>query len=67
MKNNILSIRQLLERGYIIHMEDKYLALCDAKRQLIAKVTMSNIRIFLIYLNTFTGTYLLEKNSELWR
>jgi hypothetical protein len=64
MKKNILSIGQLLERGYIIHMKDKYLALRDAKRQLVAKVVMSNNRMFLIYLNTFVGTYLLAKDSE---
>jgi hypothetical protein len=48
MKSNILSNRQLLERGYTIHMEDKYLALRDAKRQLVAKVSMSKNRIFSI-------------------
>jgi GAG-pre-integrase domain len=67
MKSNILNIRQLLERVYIIHMEDKFLALRDAKRQLVAKAAMSNNIMFPIYLNTFVGTCLLVKDSELWR
>jgi Integrase core domain len=67
MKSNILSIGQLLERGFIIHMEDKFHALCDAKGQLVVKVAMSNNWIFLIYLNTFIGTCLLVKYSESWR
>jgi hypothetical protein len=67
MKNNILSIRQLLEIWYIIHMEDKFFALRDAKGQLVAKVTMTNNIIFFIYINTFVGTCLLVKDSESWR
>jgi hypothetical protein len=66
-KNNILSIGQLLERWYIIHIENKFLALRDIKRQLVAKMVMSNNRIFSIYLNTFVETCLLAKDSDSWR
>jgi GAG-pre-integrase domain len=67
MKNNILSIGQLLERWYIIHNDDRFLTLRDVKRQLVTKVTMSNNRIFSIHLNIFVGTCLLIKHRESWR
>jgi hypothetical protein len=67
MKSNILSIGQLLERGYIVHIEDRSLALREAKGQLVAKVDMSKNRMFPIQLNTFVGTCLLAKDNESWR
>jgi hypothetical protein len=64
MKSNILSIRQLLERKYIIHMDDRFLTLCDVKGQLVAKVTMSNNKNFLIHLNIFIRTCLFAKDNK---
>ncbi|KAM2595341.1 hypothetical protein TB2_039913 [Malus domestica] len=40
MKSNILSIGQLLQKGYVIHMEDMFLTLRNARRKLIAHVQM---------------------------
>jgi hypothetical protein len=48
-------------------MEDKSLALRDAKGQLVAKMVMTNNRMFPIHINIFMGTCLLAKNSESWR
>jgi hypothetical protein len=52
VKSNKLSLRQLLEKGYEIKMKDHILTLLDTQGALIAKVTMTNNRMFL--LNTET-------------
>ncbi|KAK2985746.1 hypothetical protein RJ640_005446 [Escallonia rubra] len=48
MKANILSMGQLLEKGYDIHMKDKCLYLRDDRGSLIARVPMSSNRMFLM-------------------
>ncbi|KAK2994415.1 hypothetical protein RJ640_009642 [Escallonia rubra] len=48
MKANILSMGQLLEKGYDIHMKDKCLYLRDDRGSLIACVPMSSNRMFLM-------------------
>ena len=48
MKSNILSLRQLLEKGYDIHLKDNMLILKDDIDCLIAKVSMSRNRMFLL-------------------
>ncbi|KAI4326500.1 hypothetical protein MLD38_031808 [Melastoma candidum] len=45
LKSNILSLRQLMERGYEILMKDRSLWLRDGSANLIAKVMMSKNRI----------------------
>lgn len=50
MKSNILSLRQLLEKNYEVHMKNQSLLLRDDKNNLIAKVPMtSNIMFLLIF------------------
>ena len=46
MKSNILSLGQLLEKDYDIHLKDYSFFLRDDKRNLITKVKMSKNRIF---------------------
>ncbi|KAJ4728613.1 Retrovirus-related Pol polyprotein from transposon TNT 1-94 [Melia azedarach] len=46
MKSNILSLGQLLEKGYDIHMKDYSLFIRDDKGNLITKVKMSKNRMF---------------------
>ncbi|KAM2341820.1 hypothetical protein ACFX1X_014282 [Malus domestica] len=46
MKSNILSLGQLLEKGYDIHMKNYSLFLRDDKGRFIAKVKMSKNRMF---------------------
>jgi len=48
MKNNILSLRKLLEKGYDIHMKDSILSTKDGRNNLITKVPMSRNRMFLL-------------------
>ena len=48
MISNILSLGKLLEKGYDIHMKDYNLSIKDDKNNFIAKVPMSNNRMFLI-------------------
>ena len=52
MKSNILSIGQLLEKGYIIHMEKLSLVLKDAEGRLVAKVQMGHNRMFPLHPNS---------------
>ena len=48
MKSNILSLGQLLEKGYDIHLKDNNLSIRDNIGSLIAKVSMSRNRMFLL-------------------
>ena len=52
MKSKILSIGQLLEKGYIIHMEKLSLVLKDAEGRLVAKVQMGHNRMFPLHPNS---------------
>ncbi|CAO2836221.1 unnamed protein product [Amaranthus hypochondriacus] len=52
MKSNILSIGQLLEKGYIVHMEGDNLQLRDQSGRLIAQSKMAKNRMFPLQLNT---------------
>ncbi|XP_022852354.1 uncharacterized protein LOC111373988 [Olea europaea var. sylvestris] len=45
IKNNILSLGQLLENGYDIHLEDHSLSIKDQRENLIAKVPMTRNRM----------------------
>ncbi|KAM1315693.1 hypothetical protein ACFX2F_019427 [Malus domestica] len=69
MKSNILSIGQLLQKGYIIHMEDMFLTLRNARRKLIARVQMSKNRMFPLKLNIKIGSCnigVMEDESWKW-
>ncbi|KAM0985723.1 hypothetical protein ACFX13_013181 [Malus domestica] len=69
MKSNILSIGQLLQKGYVIHMEDMFLTLRNARRKLIARVQMSKNRMFPLKLNTKIGSCnigVMEDESWKW-
>ncbi|KAE8676644.1 hypothetical protein F3Y22_tig00111582pilonHSYRG00249 [Hibiscus syriacus] len=48
MKSNILSLGQLVEKGYDIHMNNYNLSIKDDKNNFISKVSMSKNRMFLI-------------------
>ncbi|KAM1576006.1 hypothetical protein ACFX10_032378 [Malus domestica] len=69
MKSNILSIGQLLQKGYVIHMENMLLTLRNARRKLIARVQMSKNRIFPLKLNIKIGSCnigVMEDESWKW-
>lgn len=48
MKSNLLSLGQLLEKGYVMEMKNKMLKVFDSKRKLILKVPLSKNRTFKI-------------------
>jgi len=48
MKNNILSLGKLLEKGYDTHMKDLSLSIKDGKNNLITKVPMSRHMMFFL-------------------
>jgi len=48
MKNNILSLGQLLEKDYDIHMKDSSLSIRDRRNNLITKVPMSRNKMFFL-------------------
>ncbi|KAJ7959769.1 Retrovirus-related Pol polyprotein from transposon TNT 1-94 [Quillaja saponaria] len=50
LKSNILSLGQLLEKSYEIHMKDKNLWLRDQDANLIAKVSMTRNKMFILNL-----------------
>jgi hypothetical protein len=52
MKSNILSIGQLLQKGYTVHMENNSLSLSDTGGRLIACVQMTKNRMFPLNLKT---------------
>ncbi|KAL0544538.1 hypothetical protein IC582_019655 [Cucumis melo] len=52
MKNNILSLGQLLEKGYSILMKDYSLLIRDNHDKIIAKVQMAKNRMFLLNIQT---------------
>ncbi|KAJ4812770.1 polyprotein [Rhynchospora pubera] len=52
MKSNILSIGQLLENGHKVKMEDHFLWLRDREDRLVAKVSMTKNRMFMLNVKT---------------
>ncbi|PON51061.1 hypothetical protein PanWU01x14_219190 [Parasponia andersonii] len=48
IKSNILSLGQLLEKGYDIHMKENSLSLKDNRNKLITKAPMTRNRMFLL-------------------
>ena len=50
LKSNILSLGQLLERGYEMYLKDKHLTLMDCSRRLITKVPMEKKECFCLIL-----------------
>ncbi|GAB2284341.1 hypothetical protein Dimus_039664 [Dionaea muscipula] len=50
MRTNILSVGQLLEKGYVVFMADRLLTLSDQCGTLIAKVPMSTNRMFMLHI-----------------
>ncbi|KAL0320216.1 UNVERIFIED_CONTAM: Retrovirus-related Pol polyprotein from transposon TNT 1-94 [Sesamum radiatum] len=69
MKNNILSIDQLMESGHKVKMEDMYLWLRDHDDRLIAKVAMTSNRMFKLNVKTAEAKCLqacINDSSGIW-
>lgn len=67
MKNDILDLRQVLEKGYIIHMEDNSLILRDGRGRNAACVPMTSNRMFLHLTTKFENCFYRMKESEPWK
>jgi hypothetical protein len=68
MKSNILSIGQLLQKGYTVHMENNSLSLSDTSGRLIACVQMTKNRMFPLNLKTKIEKCLIGLiKNESWR
>ncbi|KAL0400394.1 UNVERIFIED_CONTAM: Copia protein [Sesamum radiatum] len=69
MKNNILSIGQLMESGHKVKMEDKYLWLRDHDDRLVAKVAMTSNWMFKLNVKTVESKCLqacINDSSWIW-
>ena len=69
MKNNILSLGQLLEKGYKIIMKDYSLLIRDQYEKLIAQVPMTKNRMFLLNIQSDAAKCLkscLKDSSWMW-
>ncbi|XP_075076895.1 uncharacterized protein LOC142163501 [Nicotiana tabacum] len=69
MKSNILSLGQLLEKNYDIHLKDKKLYMRDEKGRLLSKVPMAKNKMFILYLQNDVPRCLLsyaKDSSWLW-
>ena len=69
MKNSILSLGQLLEKGYDIHMRNQSISIRDQHANLIANVPMMNNRMFLLNIHNDVVRYLnscVNDSSWIW-
>ncbi|KAK2411591.1 putative mitochondrial protein [Trifolium repens] len=69
MKSNILSLGQLLEKGYDIQLKDNNLSIRDHSRKVIAKVPMSRNRMFVLNIQNDVAQCLkmcYKEESWLW-
>jgi len=58
MKNNLLSLNQLPEKGYTMNMKQNYIEVDDHKQQLLVKAPLSKNKTFKIDLNATTIHFL---------
>jgi len=67
MKSNLISIGQLLHKGYTMKMEAQAMIAYDCKNRLILKAPLSKQRTFKININVIEDRYLLsETKGENW-
>ena len=69
LKSNIISLGQLVEKGYYIQMQDNSLSIRNHDRELIADVEMSKNRLFTLDIQTKMQRCLktvIKNDSWLW-
>lgn len=66
MKTNILSLDQLLEKGYDIHLKNYSLFIRDDSNNMIEKVPMSRNRMFMLNIQNDIAKYLKACYKDLW-
>lgn len=52
LKNNVISVGQLVEKAYDIYMKENSLSIRSQVRELIAKVDMTNNRLYTFDMQT---------------
>jgi len=70
MQHNLLSLRQLLEKGYSMIMKQNHIEVYDSKQRLLLKAPISRNKTFKINLDATTIQCLssvnVEEESYLW-
>jgi GAG-pre-integrase domain len=69
LKTNILSMGQLMEKGYSILMKDRVLHLKDKQGRLVARVEMGRNQMYKLNLRSVRGKYLrvnVEDKASMW-
>jgi hypothetical protein len=64
MKSNLISIGQLLEKIYVVKIEDNVLRVFDRKMRLILKAPVTKQRTIKIEFNVIEGNRLLTTASD---
>jgi hypothetical protein len=64
MKNNLLSIRELVKKNYKVSIKDKMVRVLDSNGRLILKDPMSQNRTFKVELNVMEHTCLATEASR---
>ena len=60
VKSNILSLEQLLEKGYAIKIKDRTLTSLKTKGAMIVKVVMTKNKMFLLNIEMDVSKYMCE-------
>jgi hypothetical protein len=66
MRSNILSLGQLLERGYMIFMKERILYLRDQDNRLLAQIEMTKKYMYKLKLINVQARYFLKEKSEVF-
>ncbi|XP_014491055.1 uncharacterized protein LOC106753714 [Vigna radiata var. radiata] len=64
MKSNLLSLGQLLEKGYTMNMNQKHIEVFDDRRRLVLKAPLVRNRTFKVKLSATTFQCLSSTNTE---
>ena len=64
MKNNLLSLGQLLEKGFTMAMQENYIEIFYDKQRLVLKVPLSRNRTFKVNLSIAAIQCLSTINTE---
>ncbi|RDX98797.1 hypothetical protein CR513_18245, partial [Mucuna pruriens] len=64
MKNNLLSLGQLLEKGFTMVMQANHIKNFDDKQRLVLKAQLSRNRTFKVNLSTIAIQYLSTVNTR---
>jgi hypothetical protein len=68
MKSNLLSLGQLLEKGYSMNMNGNYMEVFDSKKKVVLKVSMSRNRTFKVGVNSIDQKCLIAQEDDImWK